>query len=560
MRETRRERRQVRRAEARQNAPAPVAKGLRAARFAPLLIAIAGYLAYQNSLRGAFVLDDIPAISWNATIRSLGWGVLSPPVRTAVASRPLVNATLALNYAIGELDPRSYHLFNIGLHIAAALLVYGIVRRTFARIDPAGAARGTGDGIAAATAVLWVVHPLATETVDYTIQRTELLMALFVLGTLYAAIRAFASARPRGWYAAALAAFVLGLASKEIIVVAPAIVLVYDRLFVSPSWRVAWKKHWPLYAGYVVLLALFVLLVGTRLRRAFNRNVLGRPTTPWEWALTQSGVIIHYLRLVVWPAPLSADYDGWPITGSVTSVLPQLLVVTGLVALTAWGFVRNRPIAFAGVWFFLLLGPTSSFRPIPSEVAAERRMYLPLVAVVLLSVLGIRALVRWLDAPNGVGTAIIAALALTFLVMTARRNEVYRSTLTFWQDIVDKRPDNPRARIGLGFTLQRQGRSREGLPHIEEAVRLAPGNSHAHYSLGSILESLGRADEAIPHFEEAIRLYPQNAHAHYSYGRAMMRRGFLEQADQHFEAALRSQPSLTQARSALENLRLQCVP
>jgi tetratricopeptide (TPR) repeat protein len=552
----------------------------------PLLLA-AGLSAYHNSLQGAFVLDDLPAIPLNATIRTL-WppsAVLSPPAEAAVAGRPLVNLSLALNYALSGESVGSYHAFNLAIHLLAALVLFGIIRRT---LGGPGPEIRQATGIATAAALLWVVHPLTSESVDYTIQRTELLMGLFVLLTLYCAIRGFDSPGRPGWYAAAVGAFALGMGSKEVIVVAPVIVLVYDVLFRSPSLSDAFRRHWRLYAGFAGVLVLFVLLVATRFRRVFA-GMVGRAVTPWDYALTQSGVIFHYLRLALWPHPLVADYDGWPIAASAVSVLPYLAVVVALVALTLWGLARRQKLAFLGVWFFFILAPTSSFRPIHSEIAGERRMYLPLAAVVVLLALAGRSLLSRWGAPRTAAIAAVAVLAVTLALVTVRRNHDYRTTLSFWSDVVEKRPDNPRARMWLGDYFLKQGRSAEALANLTEAVRLRPASAKAQYDLAILLANQGKMDEAIGHYRETLRIFPANssAHnnlaaalesrldldgavehyreairldpghvfAHYNLARVLITQGQTAEASEHLEAAIRLQPGLAQARQTLDDLR-----
>jgi Flp pilus assembly protein TadD len=557
----------------------------------PLLLA-AGLFAYHNSLHGAFVFDDLPAIPQNATIRAL-WplsAVLSPPALTSVTGRPLVNLSLALNYALAGESVVSYHVFNLAIHLLAALVLFGIIRRT---LHGPGLEIREATGIATVAVLLWVVHPLTSESVDYTIQRTELLMGLFFLLTLYCAIRAFESPGRWGWYAAAVASFALGMGSKEVIVVAPVIVLVYDWLFRSPSLSNAFRRHWRLYAGFAGVLVLFVLLVATRFRGVFA-GMVGRAVTPWEYALTQSGVIVHYLRLAFWPHPLVGDYDGWPIAASVRSVLPFLAVVVALVALTLWGLARRRKLAFLGVWFFFILAPTSSFRPIPSEIAGERRMYLPLAAIVVLLVLVGRALLSRWGAPRAVAITLVAGLAVTLALATVRRHDVYRTTLSFWSDVVAKRPGNPRAHMQLGDYFRARREDKEALAHYFEAVRLRPDSAKAQYDLGIVLASQGRLDEAIEHYRETLRILPENAAAHnnlaavlesrrdldgaiehyqeairiepryaiahYNLALALGQRGRTEEEIQHLEAAVRLQPNFAQARRTLGALRGSSSP
>ena len=128
--------------------------------------------------------------------------------------------------------------------------------------------------------------------------------------------------------------------------------------------------------------------------RNATAGVTFQALTPGRYALTQAGVIAHYLRLAIWPAGLSLDYDDWPIARTAVDLWPQLVGIGLLVAGTLWGLARQSWLGLAGAWFFLILAPTSSLVPIVSEIAAERRMYLPLVAVVAIGVVAVDWLLR----------------------------------------------------------------------------------------------------------------------------------------------------------------------
>lgn len=561
-------------------------------RFAPILLIAACLIAYHNAFRGPFVLDDLYAIPANESIRSLST-VLAPPAQTPVAGRPLVNLSLAVNYAIGGLNPTSYHVLNVILHALAALALFGIVRRTLSSPGLKELYRDRAGGLATAVALLWAVHPLATEAVDYTIQRTELLMSLFLLLTLYCALRGFEAPKKPGWHVAALVAFALGMASKEVIVVAPFVVLACEWLFWPAPPGEARKRRLRLYGGFAAVLLVSILFIATRFQRTFV-GLTGRDVTPWDYLLTQTGVILHYLRLAVWPSPLVGDYADWRIATSVREVLPSFAAVVALASLTVWGLVRRRKLAFLGVFFFLVLGPTSSVRPILTEVAAERRMYLPLAAVVALVVIAGDALLRRVAAPRTAAATAVTIAAVVLAFATIRRNEDYRTTLGFWSDIVAKRPDNPRARSWLGSALHDLGRDREALEQLTASIRLDPRDATARYNLGVVLASQGRTDEAIAsnreairlnpeypqahsnlasalekrgdldgavrHYREAIRIDPRYAIGHYNLAVVLRRQGRNEDAIRHLEEALRWRPEFPEARRTLDSLRAAVIP
>ena len=169
----------------------------------PLLVMVAGLLAYHNSFTSPFIYDDELSILTNPTIRHLWpiWQVLSPPHRGGftVEGRPIINLSLAINYALGGYDVWGYHALNLTIHVLAGLTLYGVVRRTLHRPRLRERFGATANGLALATAVLWTVHPLQTASVTYIIQRAESLMGLFYLLTLYGFIRGVESQRPRPW-------------------------------------------------------------------------------------------------------------------------------------------------------------------------------------------------------------------------------------------------------------------------------------------------------------------------------------------------------------------------
>ena len=291
------------------------------------LIALATVVAYENSFRGPFVFDDRASISENATIRHLWpiWKPLFPPNLhgETVGGRPLLNFSLALNYAASGFEVWSYHVGNLAIHLLAALLLFGVVRRTLLLPGLGEQWNGAATPLALVVALLWAVHPLQTESVTYIVQRAESLVGLFYLLTLYCVIRG-ASSSP-WWYAAAVAACALGMASKEIMVSAPLIVLLYDRAFLAGSFRDAWRRRWGLYLA----LATTWLLLGWLAISAGNRGGsagFGVGMSAWAYLCTQFGAIAHYLRLSFWPHPLVLDYGIDTAHGAV-EIVPYAVVV-----------------------------------------------------------------------------------------------------------------------------------------------------------------------------------------------------------------------------------------
>jgi tetratricopeptide (TPR) repeat protein len=493
------------------------------AKLAPATLLAAGLLGYHNALHGPFIFDDIGTIPENPFVRQLWppWKAMSAPPEVTTAGRPVAALSFALNYAAGKLDVRGYHAVNIALHIGNALLLQALLRRT------------VGPGLSLAVALVWLLHPLHTETVNYIVQRTELLMAMFVLLTLYCAVR--------GWQTGAVIACALGVASKETAAVTPLLVWVYDALFLSRNWREPLRRRPGMYAGLAaswLLLAALLASVDWSAKTGFGFEHL----SPWQYLLTQSTVIAHYLRLSLWPHPLVLDYVDWPIARSVREVIVPGLFIVALLALSAWALARRYRVAFLGVWFFLLLAPASSFIPLASEPMAERRMYLPVASVIVAAALAAQ---RWL--PRPVCVAVLAAVCAGFGAATLARNTQYRTAVSIWADTVAKRPGNARAHYNLGVALREAGRTGEAMRAFAEAVRLRPDVPDAWVNLGLLLVGQGRLEDGIAHYRAALRARPDYYFAHLNLGAALHQQGKLEEAIAHYRLALRVNPQLVQA-------------
>jgi tetratricopeptide (TPR) repeat protein len=526
------------------------------------VIVFAGALAYANALRIPFVYDDSAAIVSNEHIRTLRLpDALFAARENPTAGRPVVNFSFALNYAAGGLDPIGYHLVNIAIHLLCAMLLFAIARRTFA-----------SDDLAFAVALIWVVHPLNTEAVNYVTQRSESLMALFLLLTLYCAQRSAEASRSiagtkrsttkerepsgeRRWTVAAVAACALGMGCKETMAVAPIIVVFYDRAFLFDSWARAFRSRWRLYAGlaatWIVLAAL--IATGPRIHSAgFTSGA-----SPWTYLLNQSVMIVRYLRLAIWPRELVINY-GWPRAVTLADVWLPALFVSGLVALTAYAAPRWPRLAFAGAWVFIILAPTSSIVPIATEVGAERRMYLPLIAIVALAVVAADAARKRLRLPAvaAATAALLVVSSAALLAGTLDRNREYESTARLAATI-DERWPTPVSDALVGYELGQQGRRDEAIARLRRSAD--GGYPTAWFSLGGMLLTGGQLDEGIAALQMFLRKAPLDAAAvqtHLLLGRAFLAKGDLSQAIAQTQQARVMDPSNVDAVGVLSDALL----
>ena len=508
-------------------------------RWRALAIVIAGSVAYSNSLSGPFLVDDQLSIIGNSGIREwwrLG-AVLFPGRELPVAGRPLVNFSFAINYALGGLDVRGYHVVNVALHLLCGLIVFGVVRRTLelprlrARLAP------WSTDLAFAVALLWTLHPLNTDAVNYVTQRTELMMALCYLMTLYAAVRAWPT-RASLWHAIAVGSCAAGMACKESMVTAPLMVLLYDGIFQFDSLKRAFTSRWRFYAGLAtswILLAVLLWPGPRALSAGFSSGA-----SPWNYLLNQTVMITKYLRLALWPQSL-VFYYGWPAQLTLGSILPYGLLVMSLLALTLAALVRWPTWGFLGAWFFVTLAPTSSVVPIATEVGAERRMYLPLIALIALAVMASSIARR----RSALAAGVLVICAVTLGAATLLRNREYASSLKLAQTVVDRYPTSFGHHL-LGSALIQAGREDEGLEHLRQAV---PGDRRAHYSLGFALFRQGQTDEAIEELQTFVDTEPLlflAVDARQVLGEALAKQQRWSEAIEQFRMVLTMKPSEVQ--------------
>jgi len=475
---------------------------------APALILAGGVLVYANSFQGDFVLDEYYFIADNPAVKILRFWEYD-----VGSLRPVGFLTFALNYAVCGMEPWEFHAVNLAIHLATAGLLFALVRDTLAHGRLAPRYGSNARGLALAVALVWLVHPLQTQAVTYIYQRLESLMALFYLLTLVAFVRAQRSTCPAAWYVLSVVSCALGMGTKEVMITAPIAVLWYDRVFVAQTWRELLRRRL-LY--YTVLAGTWGVLAGLMIRSwpSYQKGgVLVRTgISPLEYALNEPAVVLHYLRLAFWPSGLCLEYS-WPVSHDAWEIGPPLVAIVVLAAATLWAMVRWPAIGFTGGMFFLVLAPTSSVAPI-KDLAYEHRMYLPLAALVILTVWAADGLWQHWARRSGehrprrrtAEIALVAGVLAALGIGTIVRNQDYRSALAFWQDNAEKRPGNPSARFNFAKYLIEAGEPAEALTQLNEAIRLRPRMAPAYANRGFALMQLKRYDESIRDYNRAIHL------------------------------------------------------
>lgn len=578
-------RRQTRSAQSAAHSPALVEQFARF--WKPLVIVTATLTVYANSFSAPFVFDGARNIRENPGLQRL-W-----PAGWLFSNRPLGNLSFIANYVVHGHWIFGYHLVNVTIHALAALTLFGIVRRTLRLPGISEDFRAAADRLAVVAALVWAVHPLQTQSVTYLYQRYEALMGWLFLLTLYCFLRAQGSNRPLFWYVGSAAACLAGIASKEVMIVAPFVIIWYDRAFLSSSWKELFRRHGAFHASLLATLGVLAAIM-LQLREGYFRAGIFRTVgiSPTDYARSQPAVILHYLRLVFCPVGQCLDYD-WPPVRSWSEAALPLATLGILLLVSAWAVIRWPRWGFLAGCFFGVLAPTSSVVPV-RDLAFEHRMYLPLAAVVVASVLLVYQLGR--SAPMAVelsgpaqrtlGFALAAMVVVGLGGATIARNRVYHSEEAVWEDVVAKAPHNDRAHANLGAIKGRNGRYDEAIEHhleairlgntnaevrcnlgmalaktgrgdpvaaFAEALRLEPDYGEAHLGLANYLFSIGRQQEAVAHYRRAVERMPHSALAHYNLGTALAAVA-PQEAERHYRTALELEPDYAEVHYNLANL------
>jgi len=549
----------------------PAARRGASTALAVLAVCLVAAIAYLPAMTAPFVFDDVPSIVDNVSIRQ-AWppfDALRPPKRSAFAGRPVVNYSFAVNGAVARLagwpalvDGTSpdavlpYHLGNLLLHLCSGALVFGIVRRTLVKQRYSERWAASAFPVALGVTMVWLVHPIQTEAVLYTTQRTELLVGACYLAALYAWIRAWDASGSRAaiaWRIGAVLACLVGMGSKEVMVTAPLVIVLYDRAFRVDSWRALAGRRDGRVWWYGLLAATGIWRVALSAGTSRNGTAGFATGIHWyEYLYSQGWAIPRYLRLMVWPNDLVIDYgvrplhEAWAALGLVALGVCVAAVLVAWRRADRWGWC-----AFLGSWFFLILAPSSSVVPITTEIAAERRVYLPLLAVVMLTAIGGDALWTRLrratpraERPGHPVAVLMAAASAFLLVATFERGRTYRDPEALWGDAVAKVPENPRALEALGVLMANESpprlsdadslfaragaldsssvsplyeralvalaehRGADARAMLEQVVRRQPDYPNAAGVLGQLVDQSGRPDLAVPLLRQAVAAQP----------------------------------------------------
>lgn len=497
--------------------------------------------AYANFFHNGFHFDDDHVIVDNGAIRSLSnvprfftdaHTFSSQP--TNATYRPLVTLSFALDYAVtGSLDPVPFHVTQLLLLLITGALLAIVLVSLF----------GAGSELfAVAAAAIFCVHTANSETMNFLSSRSELLSAIGFLVALIVFIR-WPEKRHAGFYLVPLA---IGALAKAPVVIFAAVVVAWVRLIERKRMTEAVKAAAPAFVLGVALLVALNALNANEWTSGGGSRVAYLMTQPYIW--------LHYARLAVLPAGLSADTDLEPLAHwyDTNAVAGYVFVALLIVAIVRLARTRDTaPIAFGLAWFAITLLPTSSVFPL-AEVANEHRMFFPLMGAAAAAVWGGELLVRRRPAMQRLVYSMIVIAAVALAYGTHVRNRAWRGEEMLWLDVTEKSPRNGRGWMNYGLTQMEAGKYREAKSAFDRAALLTPSYGTLEINRGIVAAALGDHAEAERRFLRALSLRPDR-NAHFYYARWLLRRGRGPEAEPHLDEASRKAPAwLVPRRLAME--------
>lgn len=475
---------------------------------APIVVAV---VVYAPAGRNGFVWDDPLVLDQLRQMRDW-WDVLFPP--DAVPKfyyRPFIFLTFFFDRWLGGGDPFAFHAAVIVWHGLVTGLVFLLARRLL------GAAHALEAGVAA---LLFAVHPIHVESVAWIAGRSDVIATAFVLLALWLSTRT--RQRWTAWAAGALV--LLGCWSKEIALTGVALIPLRDLLI---DGRLVWRRYPPL------LIAVGIYLASRY--AALSALGGGLPAEASAAHLTRDLLAAfgwYALKLAV-PVPQHAFVPRVPAG--------ELYPVVGVAALAAvvlgsiWGRRARR-----GVVSFLLLGLAVTVVPSlgvivrrsASAVLAERYLYLPSVAAVIVLAWVLAQLRRTSTGIRGTALAVVLILSVAAAWQSMRRTGVWADNLAFWSDVVEKAPEDGLAQRELADAYMARDRLEEAERHYEAALAAETGREErvmSYNNLANLYLRRNQFDEADAVLTAALKLYP-HPHLYSGLGRLAMKRAEAAQA------------------------------
>ncbi len=535
----------------------------------PTLLACITGLVYYPSLSYEFQFDDIANITKHFQIRHYSLYQLF-----FSGTRWISYWLNSLHYRLGKFEPFSYRLGNVLIHTSNGLLIFFILQIVLTRLPRDSFFKRNAFGLSFITALLFLIHPVQTQTISYVIQgQLEGMSALFALSMILCFL--MRSYTKKKWVKLSVTAlfFVLALFStgtKEIAIVVPFLIMLVDWFFVARgSWSSFKTRFWfhaintCLVLGvYVYLLKpkFFLDLFGLRMEVANNLGNVITPDPkqsikPLHFLISQFKVILHYLWIFIWPLSISVEYD-WVLVKSFLSldcILP-LLVLCFMAYILYKVLQRDTTniIGFAALWFAINIAPRSSILPSP-ELLVDYKTYLASFGwLFIMSAAAVKSYewVKWhnrsfkqFSETYKVPHLLVASITGLLAFGTINRNTIWRSGLDFWASIVNNAPGKARAYNNYGVELsQKLGKFAESIPYFRHAIEMDKNYRDPYNNLAVAFAATHQIDRAIETLQLSLKINQYYPEAYNNIASFLIEKNDYAQAKRALAVALQLRP------------------
>jgi protein O-mannosyl-transferase len=517
-------------------------------------IILLGILVYSNSFTCSFHFDDLPRLVDNPGIRNLSdvnaWWNIYP-------TRPVGMFTFALDYHFHQFDVRYYHLVNLIIHLINACLVWWFTLLIFSspalQEDPVSRQKKI---IAFFTALLFVSHPLATQSVTYIIQRLTSMAALFYLLSLVLYLKARFANRSdtSAWllFTGSVISAILSMGTKENAFTLPLAIVLLEVIFLRTKRLSINFKDYRVILSVLAFLGLIIFILLTFSLSIFNPIP---PTywgnsytlTPLNYLFTQFSVILKYIQLLILPLHQNVDYD-FPVSDNFFTIrtILSFLVLLSLFILAILFYKRYRIISFGIFWFFLMLSVESGIIPI-IDVIFEHRTYLPSFGFFL--ILSWCIYILFWNKYKFIAVSVFLIIIASNSWLTFERNKVWKDEVTLWSDAVSKSPGKARPVYNLGIAHLKSGQMEMAVADFTRLIEINPKLVTAYTNRGDAYFSLGQWDKVIADYSRVIDLDPKSTDTYYNRGIAYGNLGQSEKAIADYTRAIGIDPTNVKAYS-----------
>lgn len=530
----------------------------------PVFLVVITILFYYPSLNYAFEFDDYANIVkyFNSRSNSLATLFLQ---RSRWISYWLNACYFDLLPQGAKYTPFLYRVGNVAFHCITGVLVFACVRLLCLLATKNKFLQQYGVALAALTAGLFLLHPVATQTVSYVIQgQLEGLAGLFCFALL-ACFLVYTYAESRCVKAILLTMLygiaILACGTKEIVIVSPVLIMLVDWFFVAQGdWQLFKSRLWLHGSLLVLILGLYTFL----LKPAYFLNIIGlknelvnnigntltesreQRITPYLFCISQFWVILHYMWIFVWPFSMSVDYD-WKLATSFWQI-DVLLPLVLLLGIAWWLYKRLKRnkldvVSFCWLWFFVAVLPRSSIIP-STELLADYKTYIAGFGLFLLFAVGLVRLIEKYFKQHVVGFLLffMSVILLAAGVFSYQRNIVWRSPEEFWWNIIQNAPTKSRAYNNYGVALCDQKRHDAAIPYFLKSIEL---DSQYADPLNNIAVSYavdGKIDLAIGALRRSLMLMPYHPETYNNLATMYIEKGDYKQAEALLFTAIKLRP------------------